>query len=62
LREIPKVEGRTEPEIGRANLPVSRIIILAIIDRKIALFAGVYKKWLTGRFALPNRKNKYFGS
>jgi hypothetical protein len=44
-----------EAEIGRANLLVSRIIMLVIIDLKNSLFAGVYEKRLTGRFALPNK-------
>ncbi len=32
---------------------MSRIMMFAIIDLKIILFAGVYEKRLTGRFALP---------
>ena len=41
-------------DIGRANLLVSRMMMFAIIDRINGLFAGVYEKRLTGRFALPN--------
>jgi hypothetical protein len=44
-----------EPEIGRANLLVSRIMMFAIIDRKNGLLAGVFEKRLTGRFALPKK-------
>jgi hypothetical protein len=47
----PKFGG--EAEIGRANLLVSIIILFAIIDLKIILFAGVYEKRLAARFALP---------
>ena len=50
-------EGCTE--IGRANLLVSRIMMFAIIDQKNGLVTGVYKKRLTGRFALPNKKKRY---
>ncbi len=35
---------------------MSRIMISAVINRKNALFTGVYEKRLTGRFALPNKK------
>ena len=57
--EVDPEIGRTKPkfggeaEIGRANLLVSRIILFAIIDLKIILFAGVYEKRLAARFALP---------
>jgi hypothetical protein len=47
-----------EPEIGRANLLVSRIMMFAIIDRKHGLVAGVYEKRLAGRFALQIKKNR----
>jgi hypothetical protein len=49
-----------EPEIGRANLLVSRIMMFAIIDQKNRLFAAVYKKRLTGRFALPKQKEQIY--
>jgi hypothetical protein len=45
-----------EHEIGRTKIMLSRIKMFAIIDKKIGLFACVYEKRLTGRFALPNRK------
>ena len=32
---------------------MSRIMMFAIIDLKIILFAGVYEKRLAARFALP---------
>jgi hypothetical protein len=38
---------------------VSRIIMLAIIDLKNRHFAGFSEKRLTGRFALPNKDNRY---
>ncbi len=38
---------------------MSRIMMFAIIDRNIGLFAGVYKKRLTGRFALPNKMKRH---
>jgi hypothetical protein len=48
-----------EPEIGRANLLESRIMMFAIIDRKHGFVAGVYEKRLTGRFAHTIRKNRH---
>jgi hypothetical protein len=47
---LVKFEG--EPEIGRANLLVSRIMMSPIIDQKNGLVTGVYKRRLTVRFAL----------
>jgi hypothetical protein len=38
-----------KPKNGRANLLVSRIMIIAIIDRFIGVVAGDYKKRFTGR-------------
>jgi hypothetical protein len=57
--------GRTrnwegEAKIGRANLLVSQILIYPIIDHKNGLVAGVREKRLTGRFALPNKKNDIY--
>jgi hypothetical protein len=46
----------SEPEIGRANLLVSRIMMFATIHRINGLISEDYEKRLTGRFALPNRK------
>jgi hypothetical protein len=43
----------------RANLLVSRIIMLNIIDGENGLVAGVYEKRPNGRFALPNRNSKH---
>jgi hypothetical protein len=48
-----------EPEIGRANLLVSRIMIFAISDRKIGLIEVVHEKRLAGSFALPNKINRH---
>jgi hypothetical protein len=42
---------------GRANLLVSRILIIRFLDVETRLVPGIYEKRLTRRFALPNRKN-----
>jgi hypothetical protein len=44
------------PEIGWANLLVSRIMMFVIIDRKIGLVAEVYEKRPTRGDALPKRQ------
>ncbi len=41
---------------------MSRIMMFTIIDSKKGLFDGVFDKRLTGRFALPNKKNRHLDS